>query len=171
MKSTSWLIMAVLLLLISCENLVYRYEEPDSYTTYYIGDSCIYTSGGTYIVDKSWYESRKNSCDRTEYFIIYQEDIVKDTIKLEYKYKESKEYGNTTILIPYGTDTLRYLDFFATKTNSSLDFGMISGISTNWPIKKKKNENILTAEIIPNIKLQKVDSIIIEIFWEWFPNY
>ena len=81
MKKVSLLLLAGFLLTInSCDFLVDHYEDKDAFTTYYIGDRCIIALGGTCIVKKSEYEYNKKTCDRTEFFIIYQEDILEDYI-------------------------------------------------------------------------------------------
>ena len=144
MKKVFLLILAELLLTInSCDFLVDHYEDKDVFATYYMGNSII-VSEGSRIVKKSVYEYHKNTCDRTEFFIIYQEDIVEDIV--------------------YEWNSERHIDFVANKTNAQKLGWATSGLSTH---EKKPNEkySICTAEILKDINLQKVDSIIIEIFY------
>lgn len=143
MKKISLLLLVGLLLTMQSCFLIDHYEDIDVFTTYYMGDRCIIALGGTSIVEKSFYEYHKKKCDRAEFFIIYQEDILKDTVD-----ELSSE---------------RYMDFIANKTNFQRYGRATSGLSTNE--KKTNGKYTCTAEILPDIKLQKVDSIIIDIFY------
>ena len=146
MKNAIWLLLAGLLLTINtCDILVDHYEDKDVFTTYYMGDRCIIALGGTCIVKKTEYEYSKKTCDRTAFFIIYQEDILEDYI----------------IKDTWGSE--RCLKFRVNKTNAKEGGGICcSGVCLD------EKKEIGTTTILPDIKLQKVDSIIIEIFYEYY---
>ena len=139
MKKLSLLLLVELLLTIfSCDLFVYQCETPHCYTTYFVDDGCIFTSG-TNIVEESYYERKKSDSDRTDFFVIYQEDIVKDTVI-------NHEWGAE-----------RYLEFAVNKTNTAERELDVAGLCIE--------KNIGLIKILKNIKLHKVDSIIVEIFW------
>lgn len=159
MKKTLFLLMAGLLTTInSCFILVDHYEVHTVFTTYYIGDSSIIAIEGTDIVEKIDYEEIKNFSDRSEFFVIYHDDIVKDTSIYTHHQEHYEKEGNGVVLVPERIDTTRYLYFIAKKTNASLD---------NTSLRREnKYRNIYYERIIPNINMQKVDSIIIDVFYK-----
>lgn len=165
MKKPLFLLMAGLLTTInSCFILVDHYEVHTVFTTYYIGDSSIIAIEGTHIVEKIDYEEIKNFSDRSEFFVIYHDDIVKDTSIYTHHQEHYEKEGNGVVLVPERIDTTRYLYFVANKTNAVLDnFGTIPGISHCEGYKSRK----FMAEIIPNINMQDVDSIIIDVFYKY----
>ena len=165
MKKRLFLLMVGLLVTInSCDILIDHYEDIDAFTTYYMGDSCIFTIIGTHIIDKKSYDYAKNTCDRSEFFVVRHEDIIKDTSFYTYHKEHYEKKGNGVVRVPETIDTTRYLYFVANKTNAVLDnFGTIPGISHCEGYKSRK----FMAEIIPNINMQEVDSIIIDVFYEY----
>lgn len=159
MKKTLFLLMAGLLVTInSCDILVDHYEVHTVFTTYYIGDSSIIAIEGTHIVEKIDYEEIKNFSDRSEFFVIYHDDIVKDTSIYTHHQEHYEKEGNGVVLVPERIDTTRYLYFIAKKTNASLDNTSLH--------RENKYRNIYYERIIPNINMQKVDSIIIDVFYK-----
>ncbi|MBO7143672.1 MAG: hypothetical protein J6W13_02475 [Salinivirgaceae bacterium] len=145
MKKISLLLFAGLPFTMQSCIFIDHYELPNCFTTYYIGNKCIIALGGSSIVEESYYEKYKKNCDRYEYFIIYQEDILEDYI-----------FEDT-----WGSE--RRLHFSVNKTNAK-EGGWICSDGVCFDEKKET----VTTEILPDIKLQKVDSIIIEIFYKQY---
>ncbi|MBR2194798.1 MAG: hypothetical protein IJ911_04215 [Salinivirgaceae bacterium] len=162
MKKLLFLLMAGLLVISSCDKLIYHYEGIVAFTTYYIGDSSIITEAGTHIIDKKSYEDFEKTCDRRELFVVYHDDIVKDTSIYTYHKEHFVKDGNGVVLVPETIDTTRYLYFIAKKSNATLE-SMIPGV--RWV--EGYNSKTFEAKIIPNINMQEVDSIIIDLFYKY----
>ena len=145
----------------SCDILIDHYETIDDFTTYYIGDSCIFTIIGTHVIDKESYEISKKDCDRSEFFVVRHEDIIQDTSFYIYHKEHYVKEGNGVVRVPETIDTTRYLYFVANKTNANLR-ATIPGIRLCDGYKR-----IYEAEILTNINMQEVDSIIIDLFYNY----
>lgn len=139
MKNSIWVSVVLLITIGSCGPCCNN-TDVSCYTKYYMNDSCIITEYGTYIVEKSKYERKKNKCDEIEYFTIYQRDFVKDTFIYDYHYKH-EEHGTYEKLIPYSVDTMHCL-FYHDPT----------GVITD-------------REILKTIDICDIDSIIFEDLW------
>ena len=111
-------------------------------TKYYIGDSCTIAEHGIFILGGKEYNLCKLECDEIESYTIYQEHFVRDISRYNY----------------YGDTLQRYLEFIVNDTTVEQGTKILG---------RFRNNEINEQEILKNIDICDIDSIVFEDIWDY----